>query len=82
MNLKIKYNIYIVILSYKLFSLFIFRCWSSFGGGCGGGLLGWDTFLYKDDVDAVREIPSEFISGTHSLTSLGLGSLLYLKVNN
>lgn len=49
------------------------------GGGGGGGLVGWETFLYNDEVEAVREIPSELASGIHSLTSLGLGSLLYLN---
>lgn len=60
------------------------QCLLTCRGGGGGGLLGWETFLYNDDVDAVREIPSTFTSGIHSLTSLGLGSLLYLskQINN
>lgn len=49
------------------------------GGGGGGGLLGWETLLYNDDADAVREIQSEFTSGIHPLTKFGLGSLLYLN---
>lgn len=57
------------------------KCSSTFegGGGGGGGFFGCETFLYNDDVDAVREIQSEFTSGIHPLTSLGLGSLLYLN---
>lgn len=57
------------------------KCSSTFegGGGGGGGLLGWETLLYNDDADAVREIPSEFTSGIHPLTKFGLGSLLYLN---
>lgn len=66
--------------TYKLISSsFRLKCSSTFwGGGGGGGLLGWETFLYSDEVEAVREIPSIMASGIHSLTSLGLGSLLYL----
>jgi len=66
--------------TYKLISSsFRFKCSSTFwGGGGGGGLVGWETFLYNDEVEAVREIPSIMASGIQSLTSLGLGSLLYL----